>query len=153
VSGGFNTVTVNQVSYSGTDDGYFSLQVKKGHVYGALIGIAALIALAVVLLKVISRKKREDQALKSLYRQLMGARDANEAYGVFCEMVKHCCGLSLKASSQSVVRSSLPDAGLAAKVTDIMRYMESGATGDGGGCDELRDKIKDAYKALLAIPG
>ena len=147
-TGGFNTVVVNQVSYSGTEDGYFSLQVKKGHVYGALIGLAVLLALAIVLLKVVSKKKREDQALKSLYRKLMGAADANEAYGIFCEMVKHCYGLSLKASSQSTVRSGLPDADLAAKVTDIMRFMESGATGDKDGCDKLRDKIKGVYKTL-----
>ena len=146
---GFSTVVVNQVSYSGTDDGYFSLQVKKEYVYGAMIGVVALIFLAIVLYRVISRKKKEDQELKSLYRRLSGAREANEAYDVFCEMIKHCYGLSLKASSQSTVRSSLPDDGLAAKVTDVMRFMESGDARDGNGLDKLRDKIKDVYKSLI----
>jgi len=151
-SGAFDTVTIKQVSYAGADDGYFSLQIKKGHAYGALIALGALAILAAVLLRVLRKKKQQDQTLKALFKELMGAGDVSEAYGVFCAMIKHRYNVSLKACSLTTVQSSLPDAELAEQVADIMRYMESGKPQEEKECAWLKSKAKEVYKMSITLP-
>ena len=119
--------------------------MKKQAVYGILSALAVLAVLAAVLYAPVSRWRKKDPVLKSLYKQLTGARDVNEIYNLFNAMIKHCFHFSLKASSRDVIRGSLPDPDMAARVADIVGYMESSAEKEG---DFLKGKIKSIYISL-----
>jgi len=151
--GAMETLIINQVNYSHENDGYFTLQVKKEWAYGILIGFAALLVISVVLFKVVSNSKKQDHTLKTLFRQLIAANDTNEIYNLFNAMIKHCYKLSLKASSQSMIRSQLPDAGLAEQIADVMSYMEVAKTHEQNqkGHIYLKDKINSIYRMLLQL--
>jgi hypothetical protein len=140
------TVKIAQVNYTGDNDDFFLLQVSKKVFYGVLIGLAALLVLAAIVFWLVLKRKKQDQTLKTLYKQLLAAKDINEVYGLFCTMIKHCYGLSLKASSQKAVLSSLPDADLAVQVVAIMDYMESHEEKE---CSHLKEKISGAYRMIL----
>jgi len=60
-------------------------------------------------------------------------------------MIKHCFGVSLKASSINVVRSRLPEE-IAEQVVEVVGYMESQ---DDKETAYLKDKAKRVYKSLL----
>jgi len=145
------TVLINQVNYAAARDGLLTLQISTRALYGALAGIAALSVLGAVLLRLRSRKKKGDPALKSLYRQMTAARDANEAYNLLSALMKHCYGLSLKSSSQSAVRSGLPDAGLAARVTGVMDMMESAEASQEKKGARVKDQGREIYRMILSL--
>ena len=140
------TVKIEQVNYADANVGYFTIQMKKQAVYAVLTGLAIMLVLTAVMFWLISYRKKQDPVLKTLYRQLMGSQDINEIYNLFNAMIKHCCKLSLKASSQNIVLGSLPDASLAAQVAGIMDYMESN---EEKGHVYLKDKIKGIYHIYL----
>ena len=140
------TVTIAQVNYTSPKDDYFLLQVNKKVLYGILIGIAVLLTLAAIMLWLVKKHKQQDQALKSLYKQALASNDIHEAYSLFCAMIKHCYGLSLKASPQKAVLNDLPDAALAVQVVGVMDYMESGA---GKECSVLKEKISGVYRIIM----
>lgn len=142
------TVDIQQVNYADAGDGYFTVQIKKQVLYGLLIGLGALLVLATILKRLVSHRRKQDQTLKSLYRQLMTATDTHEVYDLFSAIIKHCFGLSIKASSQSAVSNSLPDPALAARVADIMGYMES--QGDKG-CAGLKEQIRGVYGMIVRM--
>ena len=139
------TVRVSQVSYAGANDGYFTIQVGKQFLYRVLMGLGALLAFAVLTAWLAVNRRKQDRTLKSLYRQMMAAADVHEVYRLFGAMIQHCYNLSLKASSQSAVRGSLPDAGIAARVTAIMEYMESPEEKKSS---DLKDQIRGVYKMI-----
>lgn len=140
--GNIDTVTINQVNYASANDGYFTVQIKKEWVYGMLIIFAVCMVLVAVLVWWLSNRKKQNQQLKSLYKQLMAAKDINEIYDLFNTMIKHCYKLSLKASSQNRIRSSLQDPVLAEQITEIMEYMESAENHGEKGPAYLKDKIR-----------
>ena len=141
----FETVSINSVNYADARYGYLTIQLNKQSLYGVLIGFSVFIVLALILIWLLVNRRKQDQTLKSLYRQLIAATDINEVYSLFNSMIKHCYKISLKACSQSEIQSNLPETGIAARVADIMYFMESN---DGKGCSSLKEKIKDAYKLL-----
>ena len=147
--GAVETVTINQVNYVNTDNGYFTINVKKEWLYVVSIWIFVLIILAVILIWAVSNRKKQDPVLKSLYKQLMDSKDINEIYNLFNTMIKHCYKFSLKASSRNTIRSSLTDAGLAEQAADIMDYMESAKAHDEKGYIYLQNKISGIYRKLL----
>jgi hypothetical protein len=144
----FETISISQVNYANVRDGYLAIQISKQLLFGILIGLGVMIVLAIVLIWLVLRRRKQDQALKSLYKQLMAATDINEVFSLFNAMIKHCYGISLKACSQSSIRSSLPDARIAERVADIMYFMESY---DDKGCSSLKGKIKDVYLMLSVV--
>ena len=141
-TGAVETVTVNQVNYSKTDDDYFTIQVKKEWLYVGLGCFVALIALAVALVKIASNRSKQDLIMKSLNKQLTASKDINEIYNIFNTIIKHCYNVSIKASSRNTIQHSLNDADLAEQVMDIMDYMESAKTHDEKGHIYLKNKIK-----------
>jgi hypothetical protein len=143
------TMRIEQVNYSDTVEGYFKIQMKKGLVYGILIGIAALLVLAAILSWLISNRKKQDNALRTLYKQMMGVNDIDEIYNLFGAMIKHCFKLSLKASSRNTIQSSLPDTDLTAQLTDIIDYVESPDSRGAKGYLNLKDKIKRIYPTIV----
>ncbi|MCL2121490.1 MAG: BatD family protein [Clostridiales bacterium] len=147
-SAAMETVAIHQVYYRDTDEGYFTIQMRKQVVYGVAAGIALLLILAAALIWLLLSRKRKNTALQLLYRQLMAAKDAQEIYSLFNAMVRHCYHLSLKASSQKAVWDGLPDRMLASQVIEIMNLMESE-----GPKDELalKEKIKSIFPLLTPL--
>jgi hypothetical protein len=144
---GFEPVIISQVRYTDPDDAYFTLQMKKQTVFIILLGIGVLAVVAFVLVRLALTAKKQDPAA-SLYRQLMGKKDAREIYNIFSSMIRHSYNLSLKASSKDNIISRLPDENLASRVADIMDYMESPEALEASGYTLLRDKIKDIYRII-----
>ncbi|MDR0490303.1 MAG: BatD family protein [Oscillospiraceae bacterium] len=143
------TVRIEQVNYTDPDDGYFRIQMKKAPVYWALAAFAILVILAVVLIRLSAKRKKQDAILKSTYKRLMAAKDVNETYDLLNIIIKHCYSLSLKASSQNIIRNSLPDAALGAQLAEIMDYVESSESRDAKGHMQLKDKIKSIYPVIV----
>ncbi|MCL1873689.1 MAG: BatD family protein [Clostridiales bacterium] len=144
-TGELETVKINQVSYASSDDGFFLIQLNKQVLLVILIGLAILIALTIILLRLLAKRKKDDSPLKSLYKQLMAAKDINEIYSIFNTMIKHKYQLSLKASSRQAIIHSLPDTDLARQVAEIMDYMESP---DKKSNVDLKSKITAIYRKL-----
>lgn len=147
--GSMETIRVEQVNYSDTSEGYFSIQMKKELVYWILAALGTLLAIVAVFLVIRAKRKRQDSTLKSLYKQIMLAKDVNEIYSLLSALTKHCFNLSLKGSSRNTIRSNLPDKALAEQLTDIMDYMESGDASYIKGYPYLRDKAKDIYRTII----
>ena len=78
----------------------------------------------------------------------MGTKDIHDIYNLFNAMIKHRYNLSLKASSQSVIRSSFPDYKLGIQVAGVMDYMESPKVYEENGHIYLKDSIKKIYEGL-----
>jgi len=144
----FETIIINQVNYTDANENYFTIQLRRGTVYGILVGVAVLFVFAAILIWFIKTNKKSDPELKSLYKQLLGAKDINEIYSLFNAMIKHCYNLSLKANSQSIVRNSLPDSRIVAITTEIMDYMESSNAKDEKGSVHLKEKVINVYKLI-----
>lgn len=140
------TVNINQVNYAEEPEGYYSIQIRKDLVYTILTGIIILIIIVFILLWMITIRKKRNPVLKSLYRQLMDAKDINEIYTLFNDMIKYCYNVNLKACSRNVIRIGLPDVELTAQVMDIIDYMESDEHHDEKG---LKNKIKVVYNSKL----
>jgi len=149
-SSAIETMRIEQVNYMMADDGYFSIQMKKEAVYGILIGLAVLLVLLIVLSWLRTSKKTQDATLKSLYKKIMSADDINEIFDLLSAVIKHCFRLSLKACSKNTIQSSLPDAALAAQLTEIMDYMESTKSCEPKGHLYLKDKIKSIYPVIVS---
>jgi len=153
----FETISVRQVNYAGSEPGYITLRINKSTLYNVLIGIFILLALSASIIWAAAKLKKRDPELKSLYKRIMAADEINEAYNAFCELVKRLYGVSLKADSQAAVRNGVtlkanspatarnvdgqPD--MAVIVIEIMDYMESGGEKD---CAFLKDKIREARR-------
>ena len=73
-----------------------------------------------------------------------GGKDVNEVYDLFNEMIKHCFGVSLKASSINVVRSRLPEE-IAEQVVEVVELVEDG---EGRSSKELKGRIRKVHAAI-----
>jgi len=145
------TVRIAQVNYANANSDYYTIQLNREMMNGILIGVAIFIVLTVGFLWLIINRKKHDPQLRSLYKQLMGSKDVNEIYNLFNAMVKHHFNLSLKASSQSVVRNSLPDGDLGVQITGIMDYVESAKVQEENSHMYIKDKIKGIYKVMSRV--
>lgn len=143
--GSVETVRVSQVNYAQPSDGYVTLRLREGLLYAVLIGAALFVALACLAGRLVSHAKKRDATLQSLYRQLTGAKDVQEAYNLLNAMLKHCYQLNIKASTREAVRSGLADADLAARVTEIMAYMESAEVENEKWCKLIKEKVREVY--------
>ena len=137
------TVKITQVNYTDTNNAYYTINLNKQLFYQILIALAVLLILVALLIWLRIKRRQQDLTMKSLYRQLQATQDINEAYNIFGAMIKHRYNLSIKATSKSAVFNRLPKQDIAAKVADIMDYME---TGEKRACANLKDKIKNIYK-------
>lgn len=138
------TVSITQVSYASTNGNYLMLQINKQVLLWVIVGVISLILISLILFPLISRRRQQDSTLRSLYRQLMTAKDVNEVYSLFNKLIKYCFNISVKASSQTLVQNSLPP-DLAVQVVEIMNYMESN---DNKECADLKTKIKQTYSLI-----
>jgi hypothetical protein len=148
-AGTVETVRIDQVNYAGTNEGSFTIQVQKQLLYGVLIGVAVLLFIAAVLIWVLSSRKKQNPEMKSMYKKLMDAKDINEVFNQFNEMLKYRYQVSLKASPLSAVRKGLPNSELADRVTEIMGYMESPQAREDKGVVYLKEKIKEICNRKL----
>lgn len=137
------TVTVAQVSYISADEGVLAIRISREKLLWVLAGIGVVVVITLVLILFATKRKQQDGTLKALYRQMMAAKDVNEVYDLFNEMIKHCFGVSLKASSISVVQNRLPME-IASKVIDVMWYMESDKR-----LNEIKGKTKGVARMLF----
>jgi hypothetical protein len=121
------------------------LQINKQVLFWVLVGICVLIVLIILLVWIVSSRRHKDGTLKVLYKHIMASKDVNEVYDLFNEMIKHCFGVSLKASSVSVIRSRLPQE-IAEQVVGVVGYMESQYEKE---CLFLKKNIKRMYLMLV----
>jgi len=135
------TVAITQVNYLDASDGYVMLQINKQVLFWVLVGICVLIVLIILLVWIVSSRRQQDATLKVLYKQMMAAEDVSEVYDLFNEMIKHCFGVSLKASPVDVVRRRLPEE-IAEQVVGVVGLMESE---NRILCDELKGKVRGIY--------
>ena len=139
------TVSITQVNYLDASDSYVMLQINKQVLFWVLVGICVLIVLIILLVWIVSSRRHKDGTLKVLYKHIMASKDVNEVYDLFNEMIKHCFGVSLKASSVSVIRSRLPQE-IAEQVVGVVGYMESQYEKE---CLFLKKNIKRMYLMLV----
>lgn len=142
------TIRIDQVNYSSANISadYIIIPIKKQTVYSILIVFTVLFILAIVLVRLFIKRKKQDVVVKSIYKQVMKAKDINEVYSCFCNMINHCYKLSLKANPIAFVKSRLPNDELAEQVSGIMEYMESS---EEKRCSELKDKVSSVYRMIL----
>ncbi|MGB4426545.1 MAG: BatD family protein, partial [Limnochordia bacterium] len=153
-SGGFTAepaalerVTVAQVSYLAPDEGVLTIRISRETLFWVLLGISGAVAAALLLIPLAARRKQQDGTLRALYKQMMVARDVNEAYHLFNEMIKYCFGVSLKASPMSLIRSRLPKE-IAEQVVGVVELVEDEV---GRSCDEIRGRIRKVYAAVMRM--
>jgi len=143
------TIIVSQVNYTDIqNDGYFSINLKKELVYGILIGFAVLLVLTSIVIWLLLTRKKQDEALKTIYKQLISSNNTSETYDLLNSMIKHCFKISIKANSRSTVLNAIPDGDLAEKLTEVMDYMESSEVRDEKRHAVLKEKIKVIYRRL-----
>ncbi|MCL2814838.1 MAG: BatD family protein [Oscillospiraceae bacterium] len=140
------TLIINQVKYTETKNDYFTFQIKKETALFISAGLVLLVIFSIGLIRYISKNKKQNPALKSMYKKLKTAKDTNEIYLLFNSMIKSCYNFSLKANSKSTVRENFSDSDLAFKITEVMDYMESEKTNDKNARNHLKNKIKEIYR-------
>ena len=147
-SGQIETVTISQASYTDDDGAFVTLRLPKNSFYALLAGIVLILAGALCLPRLAARRKKRDRTMISLYRRLRGAKDADEMYSAFNEMIKHRYRVNIKASPREAIRRGFSDAAFAAQVLDVMDFAESAEARGDGGLVLLKGKIKAAYSAM-----
>jgi hypothetical protein len=145
------TVKIDQVSYTPQNDGYFTIQLKKGYLMSGLIIMAILLVLAVAVYLVFLTRRKYDKKLQSIYRQLKKEEDQNEIYNLFNSLIKHSFNLSLKANTRNMIVNRLAEYGLANPVLEIMDYMENGKYRTEKEDMNLKEKIRDIYKRICKL--
>ena len=150
-TGGMEKLSISQVSYTGRGADYIMFQIKKETLYIAAALSAIILVACVGALFYISRRKRQDATLKTLYKQALASDEINEIYNLFNAMIKHRYSFNLKSSTQEAVSGILHDGALADKIISIMGYMESPGADhvNDGGCARLKNDIKSIYKTAL----
>ena len=166
-TGVVETVRVSQVSYSEENGEYFTVRLKKMALIWILAGIAVVVFLVVLFLRIAANRKKQDRTMEVLYKSCMAAKEVEEVFSLLNDMMKHRYGLSLKASPKSAIKSRLEgegavsrgsrshgsdghsdhsagaaNDGLASKVIDIMEYMESSKAREPDSAHGLKEKIK-----------
>ncbi|MCM1990443.1 BatD family protein [Oceanirhabdus seepicola] len=144
-------VVISQVnyetSYDTSNDEYFTINIKKKHLWAALAAFILTVAAAAGVIHFL-RQKKKDRKLEEIYRRLKKAEDEKEIYNVFNEMIKHKFEISLKASSKDVVIQSIADEELAGLVIEVIEFIESKEEVDG---NVLKDKIKKIYRVCAGM--
>ncbi len=139
------TVRIEQISYAPQNEGYWILRINKTVM---LLIIAALLVFGAGAFFLTRRPVRRDEQLDDIYKQLLKAGDENEIYNHFNSMIRHCFGLSLKASSRSEIADGIRDKRFVEPVLDVVEYIEKEKFVPGMVDKKLIGMIKDIYKML-----
>lgn len=142
-------VVVDRVNYSPVNEGYLIIQLKKEHLFLALILLALLAILVVTAILLSKHPRKQDKALLAMYKQMKSSKDKREIYDILNNMIKHRFNLSLKASSKDVIKERLAQHNLEDKVLEIMDYMENGKMQEGNGEAFLKERVNKIYKILV----
>jgi len=138
------TTRISQIQYAASDSDYLVLRLSRQSILRASIAGGAFLCLVFTGVGLALSRKKQDNTLKTLYKQIMASPDANEIFNLFNAMIKHKYKLSLKASSLVTIQSGLHDAGIAMSVTEILDYMETPEKSPA----RLKEKIKQVYSAM-----
>lgn len=147
-NGVMEKITISQVSYTPKSDGYLTIQLKKNHLFIALIVFIILALLTVLAIFLLKYLKRRDKNLNAMYNQLNRAKDKNEIYSILNNMLKHKFNLSLKANSKDTIKAKLMQYQLADPVLDVMDYMENNQNQAEKSETFLKNKVKEIFKIL-----
>ncbi len=140
------TVIIDQISYSPKNDGYLTIQLKKGHLLTALVTFIALLLLTALVFMVYSFRKKQDRKLTEIYNKIKISDDINEIYNLFNKMIKYRFNISLKANSRDKIINRFSDYEFSGAVLEIMDYMENKKQHSNEDTVYLKDKIKEIYK-------
>jgi len=140
------TVIIDQISYSPKNDGYLTIQLKKGHLLTALVTFIALLLLTALVFMVYSFRKKQDRKLTEIYNKIKNSNDINEIYNLFNKMIKYRFNISLKANSRDKIINRFSDYEFSGAVLEIMDYMENKKQHSNEDTVYLKDKIKEIYK-------
>ncbi len=139
------TIRIEQISYAPQNEGFWVLRISKTLVLVLVIVLPLLGGAAFFLLK---RPVRRDEQLNDIYAQLLKSKDENEIYNHFNSMIRHCFGLSLKASSRSEIAEGIKDKRFVTPILDVVEHIEKDKFVPGEVDNELLRKIKAIYKML-----
>lgn len=139
------TIRIEQVSYAPQSEGYFILRISKTLALIIVIALPVLGAAAFFLLK---RPIKRDIQLDDIYARLLKAKDENEIYNHFNSMIRHCFGISLKASSRSEIAAGIQDKRFVGPILEVVEYIERDRFIPGKVDNDLLKMIKAIYKML-----
>ncbi len=143
------TVRIEQISYAPKDDGFWVLRISKTVALVIIIMIPVMGAVAFLLIKRPAiRSAKRDEQLDDIYAQLVKAGDENEIYNHFNSMIRHCFGVSPKASSRSEIAEGIQDKRFVDPILEVMEYIEKEKFVPGKVDNELLKMIKEVYKSL-----
>ena len=139
-------VRIEQVSYNTGKGDYLTIQLKKETVYIALLALGVLVLLAVTVVLLLVRRKRQNDAVNSLYRKIQKSGDRHEIYNLFSQMVKACFDVSLKANTRDAVSERLSGSGLGDAVLEIRDILEGRPSE--ADLREVKNRIRECCRKL-----
>lgn len=143
------TIRIEQVSYTPTDEGYWVLRINKT-VLLIIVIVLPVIGAAVFLIvrRPFKRKGKSDDELDDIYARLLKTKDENEMFNHFNSMIKHCFGVSPKASSRSEIAAGIEDKRFVEPVLAVVDYFENRRSGAEKADKALLKMIKGVYRSL-----
>jgi hypothetical protein len=143
------SIEISQINTTAqTDEGYYTFKIKKNYLKIALATIGLLILLMIIYLAVNRYKGSEDEELKEYYKQIKRAKDEEELYHLFNQIIKYKYNISLKANSKAELSARISDVELLANIYEIIDYIENKRYSGNEVSLDMKEKIKEIYKKI-----
>lgn len=130
------------------DEDYYTFEVKKSYFKVTLAIIGLLILLVLVYLIMNRYKGSQDQRLKEYYKQIKTAKDEEEIYHIFNEMIKYKYNISFKANSKAELSARINNEELLADIYEIIDYIENKRYGRSKEGLDVKKKVNEVYKRI-----
>ena len=88
-------IKIDQIGYIPKNDGYFTLRLKKEHIYISLAVMVILSLIVLAVFAILKGKKKEDKNLREMYKRIDNSRDKNEIYGILNDVIKNHFNISM----------------------------------------------------------
>lgn len=141
-------IKIDQIGYIPKNDGYFTLRLKKEHIYISLAVMVILSLIVLAVFAILKGKKKEDKNLREMYKRIDNSRDKNEIYGILNDVIKNHFNISMKASSKVEIRARLGQHEITQRVLEIMDSMENGSNQPVKDINYFKDNVKRICKML-----
>ena len=143
-----NTVRIDQISYMPEDEGYLTIRVRKEYLYAGAVVPAVALSITITVWFVRKRPRKRDDGLYDIYKKILRENEFNNIYSLFNDMIKCRFGISIKASCRNIIAESIPVAGLADMIIDVVELVEDKKTHGSVSVPDIKNRIKKIYRLI-----
>jgi hypothetical protein len=120
-------IEIDTVTYSTSDENYYTYKIKKktlNYIVFSIIGLILLIGCTIIIIKFIKIYLSKNPLLKKYYAEVSKTNDDKELFNILNNIIKIKYSISLKSISKSELSSKIDNNSIASEIYAIMSYIE-----------------------------